>query len=148
MVTKGTRNAWAWLWLIVGLVACLAAQPAAQSISRVSAVTKSATLSTINNGTPPCAATACVAMSVNGFTSVGVQVVGTCGTCTLQFEATIDGTNWVAVNLTPLNSTTGASSTAAPGVWQGPVAAAQIRARMSALSSGNFTVTLRATLGM
>lgn len=116
----------------------------AQNIGRITPVqTASATLSTQNAA---CVATACTTLSLGGYTKVSVSVFGTCGTCTLQFEASIDGTNWVAVNMTPLNSVTPATSTSAAGVWQGTVGAAQFRARMSALSSGNFAVVLRATL--
>ena len=62
---------------------------------------------------------------------------------TLQFEATADGTTWVALNATPSNSTTAATSTTSTGTWQAnPAGYIQVRIRMSTLVSGTATVTI------
>ena len=63
---------------------------------------------------------------------------------TIQFEASADGgATWVAMNMTPSNSTTAATSTTSTGVWQGNVAGyTNIRARMSTLSGGTTTVSV------
>lgn len=84
-----------------------------------------------------------VALNLMDYVGIGVQVTGTCGTCTLQFEVTVDGTNWVAANMTPPDSTTAATSTTATGVWGGGMVGSAFRVRMSARSSGSFVVTIR-----
>lgn len=67
---------------------------------------------------------------------------------TLQFEATGDGgTTWVALNATPSNSTTAATSTTSTGTWQANVAAyTGVRIRMSTLVSGTSTVSIITSL--
>jgi hypothetical protein len=63
------------------------------------------------------------------------QVVGTF-TATLSFEATIDGTNWVAVLATNLNSGTAATSTAAAGLFRVDATGfTRFRVRVSAFTS-------------
>lgn len=119
------------------LLAC--AVPVAQTISGVSPYTASGTLNTTSG------AGSVVTLNIGGYTGVAVQLVGTCGTCTVNFEVTVDGTNWVATNLTPPDSTTPATSASAAGVWKGPANASGFRARMSARASGSFAATLRAT---
>src|SRR5579863_834892 len=63
---------------------------------------------------------------------------------TLQFEASGDGgTTWVALNATPSNSTTAATSTTSTGTWQANIAAyTNVRIRMSTLVSGTSTVSI------
>lgn len=65
-------------------------------------------------------------------------------TGTISFEATGDGgATWVAVNATPLNSTTAATSATANGTWQVNVSAfTGIRMRASATMSGAATATI------
>jgi hypothetical protein len=73
---------------------------------------------------------------------VGVQVTGTFSG-TLQFEVTIDSTNYVAALTT--NVTTGAQSvtTTATGIFFfNVVGAIQVRVRSTAWSSGTATITL------
>lgn len=75
--------------------------------------------------------------------NVAVQVTGTLS-ATITFEATVDGTNWVAFNMLPSNSTTVASTTTAVGAWGASTSGyAGIRARCSAYSSGAPVVTVR-----
>lgn len=63
---------------------------------------------------------------------------------TLQFEASGDnGTTWVALNVTPSNSTTAVTSTTGTGTWQANVAGyTQARIRMSTLVGGTSTVSI------
>lgn len=130
--------------LLFSLLAVVGAS--AQTISKVTPlVAGPTTLTTTSSGV--CAYTTdCVKLNVGGYSGISVQVTGTCGTCTLQFETTVDGTNWVALSMVPSNSTTPATSTSTVGVWQASAGASQIRARLSARSSGSFVVSLRATL--
>lgn len=75
--------------------------------------------------------------------NVAVQVTGTLS-ATITFEATVDGTNWVAFNMTPSNSATPASTTTAVGAWSASTGGySGIRARCSAYSSGSPVVTVR-----
>jgi hypothetical protein len=86
------------------------------------------------------------AVTVTGLPSSGaaaVQIVGSLS-ATITFEATVDGTNWVAFNMTPTNSVTPASTATAAGAWSASTGGyAGIRARCSAYSSGSPVVTLR-----
>jgi hypothetical protein len=131
--------------LIVSMLTAFGLSASAQTISKVTPLTAGpTTLSTTSSGA--CAYTTdCVKLNVGGYTGVSVQITGTCGTCTVQFEATIDGTNWVALSMLPSNSTTPVTNAAVVGVWQASIGAAQIRARLSARSSGSFVISLRAT---
>jgi hypothetical protein len=75
--------------------------------------------------------------------SVGIQVTGTFS-ATITFEATVDGTNYVALNCLPSNSSTTASTATAAGAFtvsSGGYAA--VRARCSAYTSGSPVLTVR-----
>ena len=86
------------------------------------------------------------AATVLGFPSPGavaVQIVGTLS-ATITFEATVDGTNWVAFNLVPAASATAASTATAAGIWTAVTnGIAGFRARCSAYTSGDPVVTVR-----
>jgi hypothetical protein len=111
----------------------------AQTISRVTPLTATGTLNaTTGDGST-------VTLGLGGYTGVAVQLTGTCGTCTVNFETTLDGSNWVALNMTPPDSTTAVTSASDAGVWKGATIGTSVRARMSARSSGSFVVTMRAT---
>lgn len=62
---------------------------------------------------------------------------------TIQFEASGDGgTTWVALSVTPSNSTTTVTSTTSTGTWQANIAGyTNIRMRMSTLAGGTTTVS-------
>lgn len=63
---------------------------------------------------------------------------------TIQFEASGDNAkSWVALNATPSNSTTAATSTTSTGTWQANVAGyTLVRMRMSTLVGGTTTVSI------
>lgn len=88
-----------------------------------------------------------VAASVTGLpspTHVAVQLAGTF-TATVTFEATVDNTNWVSLELLPTTdiSDTGLTATAtAAGVFVSkvPLAVSGVRARVSAFTSNTSGV--------
>ena len=88
------------------------------------------------------------AASVAGLPSPGfvaVQVTGTFS-ATITFEASVDGTNYVAFNMTPSNSGTDASTASAAGAFTKATGAySAFRARCSTYSSGSPVVTIRYT---
>lgn len=92
-----------------------------------------------------CTATSCISVSVDP-TQGGTTFTVTANASgnTIQFEASGDGgTSWVALNATPSNSTTAATSTSSTGVWQANVAGyTNIRMRMSTLVGGTTTVSM------
>ena len=87
---------------------------------------------------------ACIVANINQNTGGAmIQLSGTF-TGTLRFESSIDNVTWVAINGTPLNSTTGASSATTANIWQFNVAGASyLRVRASAFSAGPILVTIQ-----
>jgi fibronectin-binding autotransporter adhesin len=68
---------------------------------------------------------------------------------TLQFVGTVDGTNYVAVNAYPPNSTTAVTSTTSAGTWTVGVAGlASFCVRASAVTSGSATINMRNSLAV
>ena len=73
---------------------------------------------------------------------IGAQITGTFSG-TLQFEMSIDGTNFVAVQATNVTSGAVATTAAATGVFKYDVVGALVvRVRSTAWTSGTATVTL------
>jgi hypothetical protein len=85
-----------------------------------------------------------VTISVEGYGAFGVQLLGTwAGTVT--FEASINGTDYVALNMVPSNSATPASTSTANGSWTANVAGfTSARARFSADTSGTVECYVQA----
>lgn len=84
------------------------------------------------------------AVNVKGYRGVTVQVAGTfVGTVT--FEGTLDDSAWFAVGLRTVTDATTPSTATAPGAWTLPrdITLSQLRARVSAYTSGSITVTSR-----
>lgn len=79
--------------------------------------------------------------------AVGVQVTGTFSG-TLQFEISLDGTTYVAVQAVNVTSGAATTTTTATGVFRfEAVGAWKVRVRSTAWSSGTATVTLVALDG-
>lgn len=75
--------------------------------------------------------------------SIAIQVFGTF-TGTLVIEATVDGTNWVAIQVIPAGGTNYQSSITTSGIYTTACGALQlVRIRASAFSSGSALVTLK-----
>lgn len=84
-----------------------------------------------------------LSIDVRGLGALGLQLTGT-WTGTVTFEATIDGANWVALNMVPSNSATAASTTTGNGAWSANVAGYRMaRARWSTPTSGAPVATLQ-----
>ena len=65
---------------------------------------------------------------------------------TITWEATLDGTNWIAIGLTNLNTANVATTTTVAGIFRVSCAGlALLRARISAYTSGAITVHGRVT---
>jgi len=90
------------------------------------------------NGTPA---------RLNGiYGSLTVQVIGAGWTGVINFEASIDGTNWIAIQGHNLNSGALVTSTSTPGIFVFQInGIAYFRARQSGYTAGNVTVLARAT---
>jgi len=74
---------------------------------------------------------------------LAIQLSGT-WSGTITFETTVDGTNWVAFNMTPSNSGTDASTATANGAWSKLNGGyAGLRGRFSTASSGTPTIAIR-----
>ena len=79
--------------------------------------------------------------AIGCYSTLALQVKGIT-TATVSFEATIDGTNWVALRMTPIATGTTATTATADGIYQADVRGLlQVRARISAWTSGTITVT-------
>ncbi len=73
--------------------------------------------------------------------SVAFQLTGTFSG-TVTFEGTIDGTNWVATQVFPVGSSTGATTATAAGIWRmNATGLKSCRARCSTYTSGTVVVT-------
>lgn len=83
-------------------------------------------------------------LDTRGLSTLAIQVYGSMS-ATLQIEATIDGSHYVALNAVPQNSATPVTSITAAGVWIANVAGfLSVRLRCSAWVSGTPTIMLRA----
>lgn len=81
------------------------------------------------------------AFDVRGAARVTVQVSGTFS-ATVNFEGTIDDTNWFAVGLKTAADGAAATTATGAGVWKrtSDLALSQMRARVSSYASGAVTV--------
>ena len=91
---------------------------------------------------------AATTLALNGNGGVSIDVRGTfVGTIALQ--GTTDGTNWTALSVLPSSSGQGVAavtSMTAPGTWVANAAGSvQVRAVMTAYTSGTATIVLRAS---
>lgn len=81
-----------------------------------------------------------ITFNVAELSKVGLQVVGITN-ATVSFEATIDGTNWVALAVTPAAGGAAVTSVTADGLVIASVSGLLlIRTRVSAWTSGTINV--------
>ena len=93
------------------------------------------------------AAAQTVALALNGDSAASIQLTGT-WVGTVTFEGTTDGTTWVPVNALPSTSSVPATTATVNGLYRlTPGGLAQLRAHMTAFTSGSATVTARASEG-
>lgn len=79
--------------------------------------------------------------SATGGERSGSIAIGITGTFAVAFEATMDGTNWYAINVLPVADTTPVTTAAAAGIWQCDSSGLKmVRVRCT---SGTPTVTLQ-----
>jgi len=79
--------------------------------------------------------------TIGGMATATFQVAGIT-TATVTFEATVDGSNWIAVQAVNLNSGTAATTATANGLYRlTALGLISVRARISAYTSGTITVT-------
>lgn len=87
-----------------------------------------------------------VAIDVGGYGSVGIQLSGT-WTATVGFDATVDGTNWVDLQVTPPSGTTPVITSTANGIWYADVGGFdQIRVFTDAFTSGTVQADLQSNV--
>ena len=102
---------------------------------------------TLGSGTIA-ALNATVSVSLNADSAMRVQITGT-WVGTLQFEATVDGTNWIAVNAVQAGSTVIPQNTTVNGVFSPtPSGFASFRVNATAWTSGTATVSIRTSSGV
>jgi len=78
-------------------------------------------------------------VDVAGSEAICIQLSGTFS-ATVTFEATVDNTNWIAVQATDLNAGTAATTATAAGLYRiDTKGLSQVRARISAYTSGSVT---------
>ncbi len=123
------------IFIAVGLACALVLTP-----MPVSAQVSQKTLTTATT----CPGVGCFVIDVSGRGSVGIQVTGTFSG-TLQFEQTIDGTNYTTWPVTLIGAVSTVTSTTGTGVWTGPVTTRYVRVRFSAYVSGSAVVSLVST---
>lgn len=79
-------------------------------------------------------------LDINDYAAVAVQVTGTF-TAVINFEGSVDGSNWVALQAIPSGSSTPVTSVSSAGVWVVPVSGfTQMRARLTWTSGTSVTV--------
>ena len=82
---------------------------------------------------------------MQGYQHLAFQVTGTFS-ATVNFEATIDGSTWVALSVWDTPTNTRATTATAAGLFYVAVGAlSQVRARISSYASGSVTVLARAS---
>jgi hypothetical protein len=91
-------------------------------------------------------AQAATVSSLNGANAASVQITGVF-VATVQFEGTVDGSNWFSVNAIVITTGALVTSATATGQWQVDVAGfSGFRVRCSAFTSGTVVVTIRSSL--
>lgn len=93
-----------------------------------------------------CPGSGCLQLDLQGQAGVAFQLQGTFSG-TASFEGTVDGGTWVALSVTPTNSTTTVTTATAAGVWYAGVGGLiSVRVRVSTYSSGTVIANIRSAL--
>ncbi len=101
---------------------------------------------TVGSGNLTAAAQAVTLSALNGANSSAVQITGT-WVGTVQFEGSVDGTNYFAVNGVALTTGALVTSATANGQWQFDIAGlVSFRVRCSAYTSGTVVVSVRSSV--
>lgn len=125
-----------------GLPVFSATNPAPVTIS----ATTGAALDTTASGTIT-AISQNVALALNGKSGATIQITGT-WVGTLQFEGTVDGTNWAPINGIYAGTSTPLTTITVNGLVRlTPSGLAQFRITSTAWTSGTATISLRASAG-
>ena len=91
------------------------------------------------------AAAQTVVMSMNGCSSAAIMIAGT-WVGTITFEASLDGTTWAAINAVSASTSMPQTTATVNGLYRlTPGGVQQIRANMTAFTSGSATLLLRAS---
>lgn len=86
-----------------------------------------------------------VALALNGKSGAAIQITGT-WVGTLQFEGTVDGTNWVTVNGVYAGASAPGATTTVNGIVRlTPSGLAQLRITSTAWTSGTAVISIRAS---
>lgn len=93
------------------------------------------------------AAAQTVTLIMGGKSAVGIVITGTWAG-TITFEGSVDGTNWNSINAVAASTSTPQSTTVVNGLFRlTPAGLLQVRANMTAFTSGTATLTMRASAG-
>lgn len=96
---------------------------------------------------PLAAAAQVVTLPLTGQSAAAAQITGT-WVGTITFEASLDGTTWTALNAVSASTSTPQTTTTVNGLYRiTPGGLQQIRANMSAFTSGSASVLLRGSAG-
>lgn len=106
-------------------------------VANVVPVTATGTITALN-GT--------VQIDVGGYGAVGIQLSGTWA-ATVEFQASVDGTNWSALQVVPVGSGTAVTTSTANGIWYADVGGLNlIRCEATAFTSGTVQVDLQSNV--
>lgn len=93
------------------------------------------------------AAAQTVVLTMSGKSAVGIVITGT-WVGTITFEGSVDGTNWNLINAVAASTSIPQSTTIVNGLFRlTPSGLLQVRANMTAFTSGTATLTMRASAG-
>jgi len=92
-----------------------------------------------------CPGNGCIDLNVGGQGTIGIQISGTWAG-TISFLGSIDNTNYAAVQVYPLNSSTSVTTTTGNGIWTAPIAGlSSVRVVFTIYTSGSAVVNRRTT---